>query len=91
MKPNVLKFQNDIKIQVEKQKQTGDCDWWMHPVYCAYYILKHGVEDIDKYIKEDIERSYKALPDYWRKEHFKEKVSEYLKEYAEETVCADKQ
>ena len=90
MKTNVLKFKNDIKIQVAKQKETGNCDWWMHPVYCAYYILKHGVNDVDKYINEDIEKSYKALPDYWSKESFKNKVKKYLELYAE-VVCADKQ
>ena len=90
MKQNVLNFKNDIKIQVAKQKETGDCDWWMHPVYCAYYILRHNIEDIDKCIKEDIERSYKALPDYWRKESFKNSVKKYLDKYAE-IVCTDKQ
>lgn len=90
MKTNVLKFKNDIKIQVEKQKQTGDCDWWMHPAYCAYFILKHNVEDKEKYIQEDIERSYKALPDYWNKELFKKKVNKFLEDYAE-VVYIDKQ
>lgn len=90
MKQNVLKFQNDIKIQVAQQKEKDYCDWWMHPAYCAYYILKHGVTDVDKYIKEDIERSYKALPDYYSKERFKNKVNKYLEIYAE-TICADKQ
>ena len=51
MKTNVLKFQKDIKIQVAKQKETGDCDWWMHPVYCAYYILKHGMDQKNLSIK----------------------------------------
>lgn len=91
MKQNVLKFQSDIKIQVAKQKETGDCNWWMHPAYCAYFILKHNVEDINKFIQEDIERSYKALPDYWSKEAFKKNVNKFLEDYAEETICTDKQ
>lgn len=90
MKTNVLNFKNDIKIQVAKQKETGDCDWWMHPAYCAYYILKHNIQDIENYIQEDIKRSYKALPDYWNKKYFKESVEKYLKDYAE-IVCTDKQ
>lgn len=90
MKQNVLKFQEDIKVQVAKQKETGDCDWWMHPAYCAYYILKHNVEIIDEYIEIDIERSYKALPDYWRKQAFKKTVNKFLEDYAE-VICPDKQ
>lgn len=90
MKTNVLNFKNDIKIQVEKQKKDDYCDWWMHPAYCAYYILKHNVQDIKNYIQEDIKRSYKALPDYWSKESFKNKVKKYLEDYAE-VVCTDKQ
>lgn len=88
MKPNVLKFQNDIKIQVAQQKEKDYCDWWMHPAYCAYYILKHNIQNIDEYIQEDIKRSYKALPDYWSKESFKKSVQKYLKDYAE-TICTD--
>lgn len=90
MKTNVLNFKNDIKIQVEKQKKDDYCDWWMHPAYCAYYILKHNIQDIENYIQEDIKRSYKALPDYWSKESFKNKVKKYLEDYAE-AVCTDKQ
>ena len=90
MKPNVLKFKNDIKIQVAQQKEKDYCDWWMHPAYCAYYILKHNVEDVEKFINEDIERSYKSLPDYCSKEYFKKRVNKFLGDYAE-VVCADKQ
>jgi len=82
MRPNVLKFQSDIKIQVAKQKETGDCDWWMHPTYCAYYILKHNLEDIDDYIEDDIKRSYKALPDEYSKTVFRKKVKDYYNFYA---------
>lgn len=90
MKTNVLNFKNDIKIQVEKQKKDDYCDWWMHPAYCAYYILKHNVQDIEHNIQENIRRSYKALPNYWSKESFKNKVKKYLEDYAE-AVCTDKQ
>ena len=90
MKPNVLKFQSDIKIQVAQQKEKDYCDWWMHPAYCAYYILKHNVENISEYIEEDIKRSYKALQDGYHKELFRRKVKSYLEEYAEEKfVCTD--
>ena len=88
MRQNILKFQNDIKAQVAKQKETDCCDWWMHPAYCAYYILKHNVEDPEKYIEEDIKRSYKALADYYSKESFKRNVAKKLEEYAE-TICTD--
>ena len=87
MKQNVLTFQSDIKAQVAKQKENGSCDWWMHPVYCAYYILRHNVNP-EEYMDLDIKRSYKALPDYWKKEYFKKVVREYLDKYAE-TVCAN--
>ena len=94
MKTNVLKFKNDIKIQVDFKKglikDENITPKWMHPMYCAYYILKHNVEDVDKYIDEDIKRSYKALPDYWKKETFKNIVKKHLENYAE-VVCADKQ
>ena len=91
MKPNVLKFQSDIKIQVAKQKEIGDCDYWMHPMYCAYYILKHNLyEDRGRVITEDIKRSYKALPDKYQQDLFITHVNKWLNRYAEEVVCADK-
>ena len=83
MKPNVLKFQNDIKIQVAQQKEKDYCDWWMHPAYCAYYILKHNLENKEEYIELDIKRSYKALQDDYTRELFRRKVKKYLEEYAE--------
>lgn len=89
MKQNVLNFQSDIKTQVTKQKETGDCEWWMHPAYCAYYILKHGI-DPQEYIDLDIEKSYKALPDDYHKRLFKKEVESYLDKYAE-IICADQQ
>ena len=89
MKQNVLKFQSDIKIQVAQQKEKDYCDWWMHPAYCAYYILKHSITDVEKCIDEDIKRSYKALPDDWYKRCFRKEVNKYLEKYAE-TVCTDK-
>ena len=90
MKPNVLKFKNDIKIQVAQQKEKDYCDWWMHPAYCAYYILKHGIENVEECINEDIKRSYKALQDDYNRELFRRKVKSYLEEYAEEKfVCTD--
>lgn len=82
MRPNVLKFQSDIKIQVAKQKETGDCDWWMHPAYCAYYILKHN-KNADECIEDDIKRSYKALPDEYSKKAFCKKVEDYYIQYGE--------
>ena len=84
MKPNVLKFQSDIKVQVAQQKETDYCDWWMHPAYCAYYILKHGIADFKEYIEEDIKRSYKALPDEYSRSSFRRKVEKYLEQYGEE-------
>ena len=45
MEQNVLKFKNDIKALVAKKKETGYAGTWMHPMYCAYYILKHKVEN----------------------------------------------
>lgn len=88
MKPNVLKFQSDIKSQVAQKKEKDDCEWWMHPAYCAYYILKHNIENAEEYINKDIEQSYKALPDYWRKEAFKKSVNKYLEQYGT-PVCTD--
>ena len=90
MKPNVLKFQSDIKIQVAQQKEKDYCDWWMHPAYCAYYILKHNIENVDECIEEDIKRSYKALTDYFTKQAFRKKVKMFLEQYGEEkSVCTD--
>ena len=89
MKPNVLKFQSDIKIQVAQQKEKDYCDWWMHPAYCAYYILKHNVENVSEYIEEDIKRSYKALQDDYYRELFRRKVKKYLDEYEEKPICTD--
>ena len=90
MKPNVLKFQSDIKIQVAQQKEKDYCDWWMHPAYCAYYILKHSIENVEERINEDIKRSYKALQDDYNRELFRRKVKKYLEQYGEEkSVCAD--
>ena len=90
MKPNVLKFKNDIKIQVAQQKEKDYCDWWMHPAYCAYYILKHGITDFDKCIEEDVKRSYKALPDEFHRDNFKDVVLKYLAQYEEQPVYTDK-
>ena len=87
MKQNVLNFQSDIKTQVAKQKETGSCDWWMHPVYCAYYILKHNV-DPQEYIDLDIKKSYKALNTDYDRKFFTKRVNEWLEKYAE-VVCAD--
>ena len=90
MKPNVLKFQSDIKIQVAQQKEKDYCDWWMHPAYCAYYILKHSIENVEECINEDIKRSYKTLQDNYSRELFRRKVKKYLEQYGEEkSVCAD--
>lgn len=88
MKPNVLKFKNDIKAHVAKKKETGYAGTWMHPMYCAYYILKHNVEDIDNFIAEDIKNSYKALQGNM-KYFFEKRVRKILEEYAE-TVCVDR-
>ena len=90
MKPNVLKFQSDIKIQVAQQKEKDYCDWWMHPAYCAYYILKHGIENVDECIEEDIKRSYKALQDDFTRAAFKKRVNKYLEQYGEEkSICTN--
>ena len=89
MKPNVLKFKSDIKDLVAKQKKTGDCGGWMHPMYCAYYLLKHNVQETDKYIQDDIKKSYKALPDEYSKKAFQKKVEDYYIHYGEQVVCSD--
>lgn len=94
MKQNVLKFKNDIKEQVDFQKglikDRKVTPKWMHPLYCAYYILKHNVEDVDNYIEEDIKRSYKALPCECLKGSFRRIVKNQLERYAEEIICTDK-
>ena len=94
MKPNVLKFKNDIKEQVDFQKglikDRKITPKWMHPLYCAYYILKHNVEDVDNYIEEDIKRSYKALASDCLKGSFRHIVKKQLEKYAEEIICTDK-
>ena len=89
MKPNVLKFKSDIKDLVAEQKKTGDCGVWMHPMYCAYYLLKHNVQEIDKFIQDDIKKSYKALPDEYSKKAFQKKVEDYYIHYGEQAVCSD--
>jgi hypothetical protein len=92
MRQNVLKFKNDIKALVAKQKETGYAGKWMHPIYCAYYMLKHKVENRDEYVKEEIDRSYKALADTYAQGLFKQKVDNIYNEYAteDETVCTDR-
>lgn len=90
MRPNVVKFQSDIKVLVAKQKETGSCGVWMHPMYCAYYLLKHNVQEIDKFIEDDIKKSYKALPDEYSKKAFRKKVEDYYIQYGEETVCTNR-
>lgn len=89
MKPNVLKFKSNIKDLVAEQKKTGDCGVWMHPMYCAYYLLKHNVQEIDKFIQDDIKKSYKALPDEYSKKAFQKKVEDYYIHYGEQVVCSD--
>ena len=88
MRQNVLKFQNDIKAQVALHKETGDSNWWMHPAYCAYYIIKHKVVNPEESIEEDIKKSYKALDSDWKKQIFKKQVSKYLEDYAE-IICTN--
>jgi len=83
MKPNVLKFKSDIKDLVAEQKKTGYCGVWMHPMYCAYYILKHNVQEMDNFIQDDIKKSYKALPDEYSKKAFQKKVEDYYIQYGE--------
>ena len=83
MRQNVLKFQSDIKELVKEQKETGSCGVWMHPMYCAYYIIKHNIQEMDKIIEDDIKRSYKALPDEYSKKAFRKKVEDYYIQYGE--------
>lgn len=90
METNVLKFKNDIKALVAKQKENGYSEKWMHPIYCAYYILKHNLPEKDEFINEDIKRSYKALKDEYVQNLFRQKVYNICKEYeaGEEAICA---
>jgi hypothetical protein len=88
MKQNVLNFKNDIKVEVAYCKEHGDHREWMHPVYCAYYILKHGVENPDNFISDEIKRSHKALCGD-RSYYFKKAVEKLLLKYAE-VVCTDR-
>jgi len=90
MEQNVLKFKNDIKALVAKKKETGYAGTWMHPIYCAYYILKHRVENKEEFINEDIKKSYKALRDSYLQNLFRQKVDNICEKYAaEEIVRAD--
>lgn len=91
MRQNVLEFKNDIKDWVAAYKEGKD-NHWMHPIYCAYYLVKHQILDPDKqkeFIEEDIKRSYKALNNDWTKRVFRKVVNEYLELYPEETVCVN--
>lgn len=89
METNVLKFKDDIKALVKKTKETGDAGEWMHPMYCAYYMLKHKVENKEEFIEEDIKKSYKSLKEPYIQHLFKEKVNTIYSKYAKETVCTD--
>ena len=91
MRQNALEFKNDIKNWVAAYKEGKD-DHWMHPIYCAYYLVKHQILDPDKrkeFIENDIKRSYKALNNEWLKSAFIRIVNEYLGKYPETTVCTD--
>ena len=91
MEANVLKFKNDIKALVAKQKENdGECGKWMHAVYTAYFIMKHNVSDVAKFMEEEIARSHKALADKWIQDTFTNAVNNIRAEY-EETVCTNKQ
>ena len=85
MNKNILKFKNDIKELVNLQKQGKELKW-MHPIYCAYYIMKHGVEK-EAFIEEDIKRSFRALSCDSMKHLFRKQVENTIKEYEEKTVC----
>ncbi len=89
MKENVLKFKNDIKALVAKQKETGYAGKWMHPIYCAYFIMKHNIEDKDGFIEDEVSRSYKKLCWDGIKDMFRQKVKDIIDEYAE-VVCVDR-
>lgn len=91
MRQNVLEFKNDIKKLVENIKEEKD--WaWMHPIYRAYYIIKHQITDEtlqNENIEDDIKRSYKALRTDWDKQRFRKIVNEYLELYPETIVRID--
>lgn len=89
MEKNVLKFKDDIAALVAKKKETGYAGVWMHPIYCAYYILKHRVEDKEGFISDDIKKSYKALSGTYLQNLFRERVNIICSKYATETVCTD--
>ncbi len=91
MRQNVLEFKNEIKGLVEDIK-SGHKTAWMHPIYRAYYIVKHQILDKDlrkQNIEDDIEKSYKALRTSWEKEAFRSIVDKYLDKYAEEPLHTD--
>lgn len=91
MRQNALDFKNDIKEWVANKEHDTH---WMHPIYCAYYIVKHQILDNDKrkaIIEDDIKRSYKALNNDWVKDSFRRTVNAYIGYYPEETLCTDKQ
>lgn len=93
MRQNVLQFKSDIKEWVAAYKEGKD-NHWMHPIYCAYYIIKHQISDPsrrEEIIQNDIDHSYKALRNDWDKRYFRKVIDEYLGKYPEETVCTDKQ
>lgn len=90
MRTNHLNFKTDIKSWVDLKEKNPH---WMHPIYCAYYIVKHQILDPvkrEEIIQDDIKRSYKALNSDWRKQFFKRTVNEFLNKYPEEIVCTDK-
>ena len=54
MRTNALKFKQDIKEWVALKDKNSH---WMHPIYCAYYIVKHQILDSAKrqaIIEDDI-------------------------------------
>jgi hypothetical protein len=87
MKENVLNFKNDIKAEVAFCKEHGYHRVWMHPIYCAYYILKHNVEDKEQFIENDIKNSHKSVTGD-REYYFKQSVKKSLEKYAE-VVCTN--
>ncbi len=92
MRQNVLEFKSDIKEWVAAYKEGKD-NHWMHPIYCAYYIVKHQILDPEKrkaFIEADIKHSYKALRNDWERNSFRKVVNDYIGRYPEETVCTDK-
>jgi hypothetical protein len=84
MKQNVLNFKNDIKTEVAYCKEHGDHRKWMHPIYCAYYILKHDIDDNEAFINDEIQKSHKSLTGD-RVYYFKRSVQKSLEKYAEIT------